>query len=294
MQRLLNEFQNASIQANTTRICQFSWDCSASTPGIQKMKIVSIANQKGGVGKTTTAVNLAAGLAELGIRVLLIDLDPQANATSTLGLPAEVESSIYGPLLGDGTAASKIQPTRLDSLSMITSSMDLAGVEIELAKSEDHLTRLRHTLAPIRQTGRFDFILMDCPPSLGVLMTSALAAADGLLIPIQCEYFGLEGLAKIVEVHESICATGANPDVIIEGILMTMFDIRTNLAKSVVADVRKVFGDLVYDTVIPRSIALGEAPSYEQTIIEYAASSKGASAYRELAKEFLLKNGIHV
>jgi len=258
------------------------------------MKIVSIANQKGGVGKTTTAVNLSAGLADLGIRVLLIDLDPQANATSTFGFAADAENSIYGPLIGDGTAASRIQPTRLEGLSIITSSMDLAGVEIELAKAEDHLTRLRNTLAPIRQTGRFDFVLIDCPPSLGVLMTSALAAADGLLIPIQCEYFGLEGLAKIVEVHESICATGANPDVIIEGILMTMFDVRTNLAKSVVADVRKVFGELVYDTVIPRSIALGEAPSYEQTILEYAPSSKGATAYRELAKEFLHKNGVQI
>ena len=136
-----------------------------------------------------------------------------------------------------------------------------------------------------------DFVLLDCPPSLGVLMTSALAAADGLLIPIQCEYFGLEGLAKIVEVHDSISASGANPDVSIEGILMTMYDVRTNLAKSVVADVRKVFGDLVYDTVIPRSIALSEAPSYERTIIEYSPSSKGAVAYRELAREFLKKNG---
>ena len=170
--------------------------------------------------------------------------------------------------------------------------MDLAGAEIELARTTGHLTQLRSILEPIGQTGRFDFLLIDCPPSLGVLMTSALAAADGLLIPVQCEYFGLEGLAKIVEVHEKICASGANPNVNIEGILMTMFDVRTNLAKSVVADVRKVFGELVYDTVIPRSVALGEAPSYEQTITEYAPSSKGAQAYRELALEFLRRNGI--
>jgi chromosome partitioning protein len=170
--------------------------------------------------------------------------------------------------------------------------MDLAGVEIELARGDDHLTRLRDTINPLRQTGRFDFVIADCPPSLGVLMTSALAAADGLLIPIQCEYFGLEGLAKIVEVHESICASGANPHVVIEGILMTMFDGRTNLARSVVADVRKVFGDIVYRTVVPRSVSLGEAPSYERTILEYAPTSKGAEAYRDLAVEFLRRNGI--
>ena len=256
------------------------------------MKIVSIANQKGGVGKTTTAVNLSAGLAERGARVLLVDLDPQANATSTLGFAPDVEWCLYEPLLGDGTAISKVRQTRLENLSMVTSAMDLAGVEIELARGEDHLTRLRDTLNPLRQTGRFDFVIVDCPPSLGVLMTSALAAADGLLIPIQCEYFGLEGLAKIVEVHESICASGANPDVAIEGILMTMYDGRTNLARSVVADVRKVFGNIVYRTVIPRSISLGEAPSYERTILEYAPDSKGAIAYRELSAEFLKRNGV--
>ncbi len=258
------------------------------------MKIVSIANQKGGVGKTTTSVNLSVCLAELGARILLLDLDPQANASSSLGFNAEGDASIYEPLIGEGTALEKIQETRIPNLSLIPSAMDLAGVEIELARSDNHLIRLGEVLTPLRQTGRFDFLVIDCPPSLGVLMTSALAAADGLLIPIQCEYFGLEGLAKIVEVHESICASGTNPNVNIEGILMTMFDGRTNLARSVVADVRKVFGDIVYETVIPRSISLGEAPSYEQAITEYAPTSKGADAYRALAREFLRKNGRNV
>ncbi len=256
------------------------------------MKIVSIANQKGGVGKTTTAVNLSASLAELGIRVLLLDLDPQANATSSLGLIAESDDSIYEPLLGAETAISRIQQTPVPNLWMIPSAMDLAGVEIELARAENHLEKLADTLAPIGRTGQFDFLIIDCPPSLGVLMTSALATAEGLLIPIQCEYFGLEGLAKIVEVHEAICQSGANPNVKIEGILMTMYDGRTNLAKSVVDDVRKVFGKIVYQTVIPRSISLGEAPSYEQSILEYAPHSKGAQAYRALAREFLRRNGM--
>ena len=258
------------------------------------MKIVAVANQKGGVGKTTTSVNLAACLAELGARVLLLDLDPQANATSTLGFAPDGEASAYGPLLGESNIVDKVAQTRIERLSLIPSAMDLAGVEIELARADNHLTRLAETLAPLRETGNHDFLLIDCPPSLGVLMTSALAAADGLLIPIQCEYFGLEGLAKIVEVHEQISQSGANPNVTIEGILMTMYDGRTNLAKSVVEDVRKVFGPVVYETLIPRSIALGEAPSYEQTITEYAPAGKGADAYRSLAREFLRRNGHQV
>lgn len=256
------------------------------------MKIVAIANQKGGVGKTTTSVNLSACLAELGVRVLLLDLDPQANATSTLGFAPEEGGSIYRSLVDDASVAARIRQTRFPSLSMIPSAMELAGAEIELARGENHLVRLGEVIRPLKQTGRFDYMLIDCPPSLGVLMTSALAAADSLLIPIQCEYFGLEGLAKIVEVHESICESGANPNVNIEGILMTMFDVRTNLSKSVVADVRKVFGDIVYKTVIPRSVSLSEAPSYEKSIVEYAPLSKGATAYRNLAREFLMRAGM--
>ena len=254
------------------------------------MRIIAVANQKGGVGKTTTSMNLAACLAERGVRVLLLDLDPQANASSALGYPPQPGGSLYPVLLGEDWLEGKIVQTRFPSLSIIPSEMELAGIEIELARAENHLTRLGEVLAPLRNDGRFDYMIIDCPPSLGILMTSALAAADGLLIPIQCEYFGLEGLAKIVEIHEQISQSDINPNVTIEGILMTMYDSRTNLSKSVVYDVRRVFGDLVYKTIIPRSVSLSEAPSYEQSIIEYAPNSRGAVAYRELAKEFLQRS----
>jgi chromosome partitioning protein len=250
------------------------------------MRIIAVANQKGGVGKTTTSVNLAACLAEKGVRVLLLDLDSQANASSALGYPPQPGGSLYRVLLGEDWLEGKIVQTRFPTLSIIPSEMELAGIEVELARAENHLTRLADVLAPLKSSARFDVLLIDCAPSLGILMTSALAAADGLLIPIQCEYFGLEGLAKIVEIHEQIASSDINPNLTIEGILMTMFDVRTNLSKSVVEDVRKVFGKLVYKTVIPRSVSLSEAPSYEQSILEYAPNSTGAQAYRDFAKEF--------
>jgi chromosome partitioning protein len=251
------------------------------------MKIVAIANQKGGVGKTTTSVNLSACLAEAGARILLVDLDPQANASSALLGMIEEGQSLYECMVGTDTAESKVRETRFPNLWCLPSHMELAGCEIELARHDNHLTRLREVLDPLRVTGRWDYVIVDCAPSLGILMTSALAAADGLIIPIQCEYYGLEGLAKIVDLHERICTAGVNPAVVIEGILMTMYDGRTNLARSVVDEVRRVFGPLVYQTMVPRNVALSEAPSYEQTIIEYAPQSLGSRAYRDLAREFL-------
>ncbi len=256
------------------------------------MKIIAVANQKGGVGKTTTSVNLGAALAALDQRILLIDLDPQGNATSALGMQELEGESLYDALVGDESIVQKIFPTRLSGLFLVPADLDLAGAEIEIARSENHLTRLTETLAVLRADQTFDFILIDCPPSLGILMTNALAAADEILTPIQCEYFALEGLVKIVRVVEQVRSSGANPHVEIAGIVMTMFDGRTNLSPQVVAEVRLHFGERVYRTIIPRTVRLSEAPSFGRTIMEYDASGGGARAYRQLAEEFLERHGV--
>jgi chromosome partitioning protein len=255
------------------------------------MKIIAIANQKGGVGKTTTAVNLGAALAEMGKRILVIDLDPQANATSSFGLQDVEESSLYGPLLGESSITEKILPTRREGLFIVPADIDLAGAEVEIARMPNHLTRLAVTLRPLHTDQTFDFVFLDCPPSLGILMSNALAAADELLTPIQCEYFALEGLVKIVRLIEQVLDSGANERLQLGGIVMTMFDARTNLSQQVVADVRKHFGERVYETVVPRSVRLGEAPSFGKSILEYAPSGPAAEAYRALAKEFLKRHG---
>jgi chromosome partitioning protein len=254
------------------------------------MKVVAIANQKGGVGKTTTAVNLSAALAESQARVLLIDLDPQGNATSSFGLQEMEGQSLYGALLGETSVAEKILPTRLERLFIIPADLDLVGAEIEIARMDDHLSRLAQALHVLRDDQTFDFVLLDCPPSLGILMSNALAAADELLTPIQCEYFALEGLVKIVRLIERVRASGANRLLELGGILMTMFDRRTNLSAQVVAEVREHFGPQVYDTVIPRSVRLSEAPSFGKCILEHDSSGSGALAYRALAREFLRRH----
>jgi chromosome partitioning protein len=251
------------------------------------MRVISIANQKGGVGKTTTSINLSACLAERGVRVLLIDLDPQANSTSGLGLAQEDGGSLYPAMVGDTDPHSLIRSTRQPNLSIIRSHQELAGCEVELAQLGNHLVRLKEVLAPLRASGHFDFAIIDCPPSLGVLMTGALAAADELLVPMQCEYFGLEGLSKILNIVQQIRDCGANPALQLEGIVMTMYDSRANFANQVLNDVRNFFPEVVYSSVIPRTVRLGEAPSFGKPIIEYESSGKGAAAYRALATEFL-------
>jgi chromosome partitioning protein len=252
-------------------------------------KVITIANQKGGVGKTTTAVNLAACLAAVGQRVLFIDIDPQANATSGLGVEKRAGASAYGPLLGDGSLADKIRPTAYERLEIIPSEVDLCGAEIELSRLDDHLHRLRHALAPVRAADRHELILIDCPPSLGILTLNAFATADYLIVPLQCEYYALEGVAMIHRLLQQLRDSGANPQLELLGVVMTMFDGRTKLSQQVLSEVREHFGALVFDVVIPRTTRLAEAPSYGQPIIYYDKYSAGAAAYEVLAQEVLTR-----
>jgi len=249
--------------------------------------VIALANQKGGVGKTTTAINLAACLAERRKRILLIDLDPQANATSGLGIEKQEGQSVYRALLGEGSVEELIKPSGTERLDLIPSEVDLAGAEVDVARADRYLHRFKEAVAPLLNTGRYDFILVDCPPSLGILTMNALTAAESILIPLQCEYYALEGLSVIARMVDRLRDSGANPALQIEGIVMTMYDMRTNLSQQVVQEVLNHFGDKVYETLIPRSIRLGEAPSFGKPIIAYDKHCTGAAAYRQLAREFL-------
>jgi chromosome partitioning protein len=251
------------------------------------IKIIAVANQKGGVGKTTTAVNLSACLASLGKRVLLLDLDPQANATSGLGLEKIEGASAYRPLLGEGSLSDKIQSTAFANLEMIPSEVDLCGADIELARSENHLKKLAIAMEPVASSNRHDYILIDCPPSLGILTLNAFACAQALLVPLQCEYYALEGISMIHRILNQIRETGINPNLELLGVVMTMFDGRTNLSNQVVGEVRQHFADKVFETVIPRTTRLAEAPSFGKPIIHYDKYSAGAAAYEVFTQEFL-------
>jgi chromosome partitioning protein len=254
--------------------------------------ILSVANQKGGVGKTTTSVNLSACIAEKGKSVLLIDFDAQANATSGLGIEKTEGVSLYPVLLGQADPRDFIRSTAIKRLDLIPAEVNLAGAEIEVARLDRYLHRLRDALQPLVDENRYDYILIDCPPSLGILTMNALCASHGLIMPIQCEYYALEGLSVMVRLIQQLRESNANPNLEVEGIVMTMFDSRTNLAQQVVQQVQEYFGDKVYQTVIPRSVRLSEAPSYGKPVIEYDKHCTGSVAYRNLAKEFLKRRGV--
>ena len=249
-------------------------------------RIVAVANQKGGVGKTTTAINLATAIALAGKRVLLVDLDPQGNTTSGVGLKGQAANggSVYNALMSDQSPEEFLLPTRVAELFVMPADRNLTGAEIELVALPGRERRLQRVLDPLR--GRFDYIFIDCPPSLGLLTLNALVAADAVLIPLHCEYFALEGLADLVGTMRRV--RGAlNPRLDIEGVVLTMYDDRTNLGQQVARDVREFFKEKVFNTIIPRNVRLGEAPSHGLPAVLYDAKSRGAAAYTALAREML-------
>ena len=250
-------------------------------------KIISVANQKGGVGKTTTTVNLSTILAKKGKKVLLIDTDPQGNATSGLGVSKDVELSVYDILIGDTEFDETLQETAIKNLKVCPSNISLAGAEVQLVSMMSREQRLKTKLDKIKD--QYDYILIDCPPSLGLVTLNAFTASDNVLIPVQCEYFALEGLGQLLNTV-NLVKKHLNKNLEIEGALLTMYDARTNLSNQVVKEVKKYFEDKVYKTVIPRNVRLSEAPSYGMPITVYDPRSKGAKAYEKFAKELLKNN----
>ena len=251
-------------------------------------KVIAIANQKGGVGKTTTAVNLSACLGKLGKKTLLIDIDPQGNTTSGLGVdPRSVETSVYDCIINDSPMSEVLIKTEFDNLWICPSNIDLAGAELELVMKDNREYVLKNSIAEIKDS--FDFIFIDCPPSLGLITLNSFSASDSVLVPIQCEYYALEGLSQLTNTIKMV-KQKLNPDLTLEGVLMTMFDARTNLSIQVVDEVKKFFKEKVYGTIIPRNVRLSEAPSFGQPIIEYDKHSKGAECYSDLAEEVIERN----
>jgi len=250
-------------------------------------KIIAIVNQKGGVGKTTTAINVSAGVAHLGFKVLVIDMDPQANLTSGLGY-TKVYPTVYDVLVKNSEVEEVIRKTRIEGLALLPSEISLVGAEVELVDERNRETRLKRIIMPLKR--EYDYIFIDSPPSLGLLTLNAIVAADSVIIPIQSEFYALEGLGKLLNTVRKI-QSKLNPRLTIEGVLITMFDTRLNLSHQVVEEVKKYFGDKVYNTVIPRNVKLAEAPSFGKTIFEYDPLSRGAESYRNLSEEFLERNG---
>ncbi len=252
-------------------------------------KVIAVANQKGGVGKTTTTVNLGTLLAKSGKKVLLIDADPQGNATSGLGVEKEVEFSTYDLLVNDTELKDIVKKTVIKNLVICPSNINLAGAEVELVSMMSREQRLKEKLQHVKDI--FDYILIDCPPSLGLTTLNAFTASDSVLIPVQCEYFALEGLGQLINTI-NLVQKHLNKEIEIEGALLTMYDIRTNLSNQVVKEVKKYFNNKVYKTVIPRNVRLSEAPSYGMPITEYDPKSKGAKSYAKFAKEFIKLNDL--
>ncbi len=253
-------------------------------------KIIAIANQKGGVGKTTTAINLAAGLAVLEFKVLIVDADPQANATSGLGFDVKnIKTGLYETLIKDEKPDNIILSTDLDNLFILPSHIDLVGAEIEMLEMQNRERVLKTVLEKIKDD--YDFILIDCSPSLGLIVVNALTAADSIMIPVQCEYFALEGLGKLLNTIR-IVQNHLNQDLDIEGFVLTMYDSRLRLSDQILEEVRKHFDDMVFETVVNRNVKLGEAPSFGQSIINYDVNSKGALNYMNLARELLQRNNM--
>lgn len=255
----------------------------------KQTKVIAIANQKGGVGKTTTVVNLAAALSARKRAVLVVDLDPQAHATLGLGLDKQPGISMYSVLTGAAPIADVIQPTKWANLNVIPSEVDLAGAEIEFGAREDRLTMIKDALAPVKESGAFDYIILDCPPSLGIVMTSALVATDGVLIPIQAEFLAMDGLALITGSIDRI-RQGLNPALELNGIVFTMVNSVAKLTTDVMDEVRSHFGEKVYETTIPRNVRVSEAPSMGTPVVFLDPRSKGAQAYKAFAWEFMAKN----
>jgi len=274
----------------SSRVVPFSApDHAAQAQLVKPPRVLAVANQKGGVGKTTTAINLGTALAAIGEDVLIIDLDPQGNASTGLGIDRRNRRySTYDVLIGEASLCDATVPTAVPRLHLAPSTLDLSGIELEIGQARDRAFRLRSALAPLNSAGsaKFTYVLVDCPPSLNLLTINAMAAANAILVPLQCEFFALEGLSQLLKTVESVRET-LNPDLTIHGIVLTMYDARNNLSGQVVADVREFMGPKVYDTIIPRNVRVSEAPSYGKPVLVYDLKCSGSEAYLRLATEII-------